>query len=124
MTRILLVIGLAFCVHDIHAFDLPESDPWYYQSDDAIQFWVPDKAQHFYGSNVMTESGLHPMLVFSAGLIYELWQERQGVGFSKRDIIANTFGIMAGMLNHDKMIMMMDYSVLNKHLMLRLVVRL
>lgn len=94
-----------------------EADPWYYQTDESIEFWMPDKAQHFYGSQLMTEVGIHPVLVFASGVLFELWQNE----FSERDVLANTLGIIAG---QHRLRMAVDYSTEREEIILRIVVAL
>ena len=104
-------------------FDLPVSDPWYYQSDDrGLAFMVPDKAQHYWGSRLLAaaldrlplpaRTVTSPLLALAAGLGYELWQESKGIGFSPRDLLANALGIAgqrAGTLTT-----WVDYSTVEK----------
>jgi len=93
----------------VRAFDLPASDPWYFQSDRmGVSFWTPDKFQHFYGSALLTRAGstilpaksraYGPALVFVSGLFYEIWQGSTGVGFSSRDLIADGLGVLSAVL--------------------------
>jgi len=117
----LLVVVLTLCA-PAHAFDLPDSDPWYYQSDSDWMFMVPDKAQHYYGSQLLVKMGLHPSAAFAAGLMYEIYQEDQGIGFSYRDLIADAFGVMAGAVNSEKFYLVMDYSTTQEFLTLNAVV--
>jgi len=74
------------------AFDLPKKDPWFFQSTEAgYVFSVPDKAQHYYGSMLLTstfrrfplpaEKVTVPVLAFTAGFFWEVWQESRGIGF-------------------------------------------
>ena len=99
-----LLLMLTLLSAEAGGFDLPASDPWYYQSDDrGLAFMVPDKAQHYWGSRLLVaaldrlplpaKSVTSPLLAFAAGLGYELWQESQGIGFSPRDLLANVLGI-------------------------------
>jgi len=92
------------------SFDLPDFDPWYYQSNDEWQFMVPDKAQHYYGSQLLVEGGMHPAAALAAGFMYEVYQNEIGVGFSYKDLIADAFGVLAGTVNSDKFYLFMDYS--------------
>ena len=94
-----------------------KADPWYYQADDAVEFWMPDKAQHFYGSQIMTEAGVNPVLVFIGGIFYELSQPE----FSERDVLANTLGIIAG---QHRLQMAVDYSTEREEIILRITVSL
>jgi hypothetical protein len=117
---------LLFCgTATVQGFDPPESDPWYYQSDDhGIEFWVPDKAQHYWGSLLLNEVGKRlplpagkitsPVLSFSAGFFYEVWQDTQGIGFSKRDLAADALGVISSQFSGDSVKMWMDYSTVEK----------
>ncbi len=100
------------------SFDLPAIDPWYFQSDDDWQFMVPDKAQHYYGSQLLVEMGLHPAAAFAAGLAYEVYQDETGIGFSYKDLIADAFGVLAGRVNSEKFYLFMNYSTHEKILKL------
>ncbi len=103
------------------AFDFPDFDPWYYQSDAEWKFMVPDKAQHYYGSQFLVEVGLHPTAALAAGLAYEIYQNETGVGFSYKDFIANSFGVLAGTINNEKFYLFMDYSTTEEVLVLNAV---
>ncbi len=91
---------------------LAQADPWYYQTDESIEFWVPDKAQHFYGSQLLTESGVNPIIVFIGGLLYEAQQKE----FSERDLLMNVLGILAAHIP-----IAVDYSTLDKEIRLRII---
>jgi len=116
-----LVLVLLFCSPPIHAFDLPDYDPWYFQSDDEWRFMVPDKAQHYYGSQLLVEVGLHPSAAFAAGFMYEVYQDERGIGFSYKDLIADAFGVLAGSVNSEKFYLFMDYSTTDEILKLNAV---
>lgn len=106
----LLTILLLFLPLSVSCFDLPTTDPWYCQSDSDWRFLYPDKVQHFYGSQLLVEVGLHPVTAFMFGFIYEVYQAETGIGFSYRDVIANSFGVLAGTVNSRKFCLFMDYS--------------
>lgn len=113
-------------------FDLPASDPWYYQSNDrGLVFMVPDKVQHYWGSRLLTagfdrlplpgKRVASPLLAFAVGFGYELWQERQGIGFSPKDLAANILGILgqrAGPLTT-----WVEYSTMEKTIILNVIIR-
>ncbi len=92
-----------------------QADPWYYQTDESVMFWVPDKAQHFYGSQILVEVGLSPLFVLSSGLLYELSQDE----FSVKDLLANVLGVLAA---QHQIPLVIDYSVVDKEIVLRVVV--
>lgn len=106
------IIGLAFCWVALFSATA-QADPWYYQTDESIEFWVPDKAQHFYGSQLLTESGVNPVMVFIGGLLYEAQQKE----FSERDLLMNVLGILAAHLP-----IAVDYSTLDKEIILKIAV--
>lgn len=109
----LIVIALPFTCHvpaRASILDPPATDPWYCQSDNDWRFMVPDKVQHYYGSQLLVELGLHPATAFMVGFVYEIYQAETGVGFSGRDLIANTFGVLAGSVNSRKFYLFVDYS--------------
>jgi hypothetical protein len=103
------------------SFDLPDYDPWYFQSDDDWLFMVPDKAQHYYGSQMLVEVGMHPSAALAAGFMYEVYQNEIGVGFSYKDLIADAFGVLAGTVNSEKFYLFMDYSTRDEILQLNAV---
>ena len=107
------------------AFDLPDYDPWYYRSNkQGYLFTIPDKAQHFYGSALLNEVGKRlplpernltsPILAFAAGFMYEVWQERRGIGFSHRDLVANVLGVATSQFSSQSLKMWLDYSTTEK----------
>ncbi len=121
------VLGLS---PDSCAFELPNHDPWYYNSlENGYVFWIPDKVQHFYGSMFLVETGqrlgitdeslITPLLAFTAGFVYEVWQESQGVGFSQRDLVADALGVASTQLSSRDVKFWMDYSMTEKTLMFR-----
>jgi len=76
----------------------PEYDPWLYQ-DSSLRFILPDKVQHFYGSYFLADrAGVVPALV--AGLAKEFYDQGAGVGFSRRDLVADALGVLASQLNN------------------------
>ncbi len=112
------------------AFDLPDYDPWFFQStEQGYNFWIPDKVQHFYGSSLLVETGkrigfsktnvVTPLVAFTAGFLYEAWQESKGVGFSERDLVADALGVASSHLSNNNYKFWMDYSVNEKTIMFR-----
>ena len=123
---LILLIGLPFTCHipaRAGAFDPPATDPWYCQSDSDWRFLCPDKVQHFYGSLLLVEVGLHPVTAFVVGFAYEVYQAETGIGFSGRDLIANGFGVLAGTVNNRKFYLFVDYSTTERVVKLNAVVR-
>lgn len=121
-----LITGMALLVlalfpSTLAAFDLPSSDPWYYQSNQqGYLFAIPDKAQHYYGSVVLNEFSkrlplpgikvMGPVISFTAGFMFEVWQDQRGIGFSQRDLFADAIGIAASQLSNDHVVLWLDYS--------------
>ena len=118
---LVLLIMLFLLTMSIKAFEPPKSDLWYY-TDNRLLFSVPDKAQHYYGSQILVETGIHPGLVLLSGITYEIYQESTGVGFSYRDLIANGLGVLAGALKSQQLVFILDYSVSDKTIILNAVV--
>lgn len=128
---LVLAIIVAFLAPASRAFDLPDRDPWYFQSDQAgYTFVIPDKAQHYWGSTFLNELGKRlplpqkevtsPALSFAAGFFYEVWQESQGVGFSPRDLVADALGVASSQFSSKSLTMWLDYSVSEKTIMINL----
>jgi len=120
---ILTAVAAIFCliVPTAHSFDFAEYDPWYYQStDQGYLFWIPDKVQHCWGSAILNEFGKKlnlpakeittPLLTLGIGFSYEVWQERTGIGFSQRDLLADMLGVVSSQFSSDDLIFYMDYS--------------
>ena len=110
------------------AFDLPHYDPWYFQSDQqGYSFAVPDKAQHYYGSAMLNELSkrlplpgikvMGPVISFTAGFMYEVWQDQRGIGFSQRDLFADAMGVAASQLSNDDIVLWLNYSTQKQVLM-------
>jgi len=128
--NVLLLFFIGF--QSVSAFDLPKSDPWYYQADNrGLSFMIPDKAQHYWGSALLGHIGNQlplplkrltvPFLALGAGYFWEMWQEDQGIGFSERDLIADAFGVLSSQINSRDLKMHMDYSLSKKTITLVLV---
>jgi uncharacterized protein YfiM (DUF2279 family) len=117
------------------AFDVPKYDPWYYQSNEqGYLFMVPDKAQHFYGSALLNEINRRLILrgddaaaslfTLTLGVMYEVYQDSQGIGFSKRDVVADVLGVAASQLSSKRVVLWLDYSTFEKVIMFKVTVRL
>ena len=114
------------------AFDAPAcGDPWYYQSNDHVAFWVPDKVQHYYGSFALSKIAsdkLGPvkgsLVAFALGFLWEVKDAKTSlgtanggvVGFSTRDLIADGLGVLSAQLNTDRIRFYTDYSVTDEQL--------
>lgn len=130
IASVLLLVCIGF--HDALAFELPKSDPWYYQADNrGLSFMVPDKAQHYWGSAFLGYVGKQlplplrrvtvPFLALGAGYLWEIWQQDQGIGFSERDFVADAFGVLSSQISSRDLKMHMDYSLSEKTITLVLV---
>ena len=127
---VLLLVCLGY--QNSPAFELPNYDPWYYQSDhQGLSFMIPDKAQHYWGSALLGFVGNQlplplrqvtvPFLALGAGYFWEVWQQDQGIGFSERDLVADAFGVLSSQINSEDFKMHMDYSLSEKTVTLVLV---
>jgi len=131
ITGILIPFALVMAIGPVcQGFDLPDSDPWYFQSDEAgYEVKVPDKALHFYGSALLNELGkqlplpkkevFSPALVFTAGFLWEVWQHTRGVGFSQKDLAADALGVLSSQLRSETFSMVLDYSVSDETITIR-----
>ncbi len=119
---------------EVHPFDLPNYDPWYYQcSEQGYAFTVPDKAQHFYGSAMLNEFNkrlplpgidvMGPVLSFAAGFMYEAWQDQRGAGFSQRDLFSDAMGVAASQLSSENVVIWLDYSAREQALVFNVTLR-
>ncbi|HEX2897955.1 MAG TPA: hypothetical protein VHP63_07900 [candidate division Zixibacteria bacterium] len=91
----LFLLGLFSFPAEESKAESPEYDPWYYVERDEMDFIVPDKFQHFYGSAVLTEI-IGPMPALAFGMLKEIHDDTDGlVGFSMKDITADVLGIMS-----------------------------
>lgn len=125
---ILTLFGLFFIAPAANSFELPNHDPWFYQStEQGYLFMIPDKAQHAWGSmllnntfkelNLPAEKISAPLLSFAAGFFYEVYQENQGLGFSQRDLVSDVAGILASELTGDSTVMYISYESSTKIIM-------
>lgn len=134
MGRLLSIqIILLLLTANATAFDPPTcGDPWYYQTDDrGLTFMVPDKAQHYYGSYLLTEItskyNISPVIVFTLGFLWEVKDNKTSlnttngvVGFSYRDLIADGLGILSSRVNkHKNARLYLNYSTLEKTIELK-----
>lgn len=106
----------------VAAFDPPSmDDPWYYQTyERGLEFAVPDKAQHYWGSYGLSEV-FGPYAALGLGILWEIKDDKlQGVGFSYKDLIADGLGVISSRINKDNKIRMwLDYSVAKQEITLR-----
>lgn len=95
---ILLILVDNFFCNNAYSFELDKNDRWYYE----MPSWkgigeAPDKYTHFYRSYFVTQI-VDIKYVLISNILYELDNERIGVGFSYKDLIADTLGAIAGTL--------------------------
>lgn len=120
MKKLCTILIVLFTAQTAKSFDPPEFDAWYYQSyKQGLEFSVPDKAQHYWGSYVLTEVGGKSFdraaLVFFAGFLWEVNDDKRGVGFSSRDLIADVLGVVSSIVNSSESTKLwLDYSVADK----------
>lgn len=98
MKELIKLIFLILIPFSVSAFELGQNDKWYYehQSEFGIKL-LPDKMSHFYRSYLFVQA-VDPEIVAISNIFYELYDERRGVGFSIKDLIADTMGIISGKL--------------------------
>lgn len=102
-----LVLWLVLCGTALGFDPPPGGDPWYYQSDTRLAFFVPDKVQHFWGSYALSrlaaiENGdiFGALAVLTLGAAWEIKDDQvSGVGFSYRDLIADGLGVVGSLVN-------------------------
>jgi len=95
---------------------------------------IPDKVQHFYGSALLNEvnrrftlrgdDAAASLFTLTLGVMYEVYQDSRGIGFSKRDVIADVLGVAASQLSTERLILWVDYSTFEKVIMFKVTVRL
>jgi len=136
MMKTLFAVLITSCSISATAFDLPKSDPFYYRSNSkGLMFSIPDKAQHYYGSQLLSEvtgrlsflpahEVTAPLLAFSIGFFWEVYQENRGIGFSERDLLADALGVLASKANRGNTVMYLNYSSADRTIILNLGVRL
>lgn len=131
----LAVLVVSLSTSNVFGFDPPScGDPWYYQSDDDINFWVPDKVQHFWGSYLLSEIGQYkigkvtgPLVAFACGFLWEVKDSKTSlgpgtVGFSYKDLIVDVLGVVSTRINKkDNWKMYISYSTTNKYIMLNVI---
>ena len=121
------------------AFDPPScGDPWYCQDDSRPMFWIPDKAQHYWGSYTLSMVGQKylgkktgPLTAFVLGFLWEVKDSKTSlgtngtVGFSYRDLIADGAGVLSTIVNQkDDIKLWCDYSTACKTISLNICIKL
>ncbi|KKL67805.1 hypothetical protein LCGC14_2131360, partial [marine sediment metagenome] len=79
--KLCTLVTICLLSSNVFAFEPPScGDPWYYQSNDrGLAFTVPDKAQHYWGSYVLSAisqkysgSKTGPLIAFALGYLWEV----------------------------------------------------
>jgi len=135
------VMGCFLLSGNTLAFDPPScGDPWYCQDDNIPMQWVPDKAQHYWGSYALSAAGQN-YLGTKAGVITSillgyLWEVKDSktsfsttnggtVGFSYRDLIADGLGSISAWVNRNKNVKMwLHYSTGDEAILFNVSVKL
>ena len=113
---------------NVLAFDPPScGDPWYYQNDNHPTFWVPDKAQHYWGSYLLNttisqhvDKKVSTVATLALGFLWEVKDSQTSlgkgkVGFSYRDLIADGLGVVSAVINTGSTWKMyVDYSTVDE----------
>jgi hypothetical protein len=95
-------------------------DPWYFRNPSmGIQFMVPDKAQHYYGSAMLTATSskvlgkdVGAVASLVAGFLWEIKDDHVGHGFSVRDLVADGLGVLTSRIGWSGPVKVYgDYSV-------------
>ena len=91
-------------------------DKWYYFDDKNWYIKAPDKFQHMMGSytlykisDMLMDKYLAGGVVLGLG-IYKEYDDGLREGWSPRDLLMNTVGVVAGMINSDKYKFWMDWE--------------
>ncbi len=91
-------------------------DHWYFFDNQRWYIKAPDKFQHMMGSFALTEISsrvvddyLAAGMVFGIGL-YKEYDDGMREGWSPRDLLMNTFGIAASLVNNEKYKFWMDWA--------------
>lgn len=132
-TKILILGIICLLTKNANAFDPPNNDPWYYQSNDrGLTFMIPDKAQHYWGSYALSKVGSKylgdktgTLTAIALGFIWEVKDNKVGNGFSYKDLIADYLGVATSIVNKNKDIKLwLNYSTTRQEIMLNICWRL
>ena len=97
---VMLIVALVLSVCGCP--DAEGAEPWYYQSDEDIEFQIPDKVQHYLGSYFLSEV-TGPGYAIAAGVLWEVKQKLQGGEFGERDLFLDLLGsFQVGYINFEK----------------------
>lgn len=91
-------------------------DQWYFIDENNWYIQAPDKFQHMMGSyalykttNMMMDKYLAAGVTLGLG-IYKEYDDAFREGWSPRDLLMDTLGVVAGWLNNDKYKIWMDWE--------------
>jgi hypothetical protein len=93
-----------------------DKDQWYFVDENNWYIQAPDKFQHMMGSyvlyktsNMMMDKYLATGVTLGLG-IYKEYDDAYREGWSPRDLLMDTLGVVAGWLNNDKYKIWMDWE--------------
>jgi len=112
---VIFVLAMTLFSGEVFGFNPPDcGDPWYYQSNDKCSFWIPDKAQHYYGSYLLNCINTEylgkwkgSIATLTLGFLWEVKDSKTAldttnggvIGFSYRDLIADGLGVLSSQIN-------------------------
>ena len=115
---ILVLIQSAQC----NAFEIAKNDVWYYESSILGAKTLPDKADHFYRSYFMTQI-IDLKKTIALDLLYEIYDGYRCVGFSKKDLLVDVLGAIAGKMHGKKIMSLIKWNSAEKNIILTLYLR-
>jgi hypothetical protein len=93
-----------------------DNDQWYFIDKNNWYIQAPDKFQHMMGSyvlfkttDIMMDKYLAAGVTLGLG-IYKEYDDAYREGWSPRDLLMNTLGVMTGWINNDKYKIWMDWE--------------
>jgi len=104
----LFIVFPITCPHRANAGPV-KFDPWYYQDDHDVRFWMPDKFQHCAGSYALTKI-TGPYVAIGLGLLKEIYDNDHAGGYSIRDIGADLAGVAAALVSNKKFFIFPRYN--------------
>lgn len=98
---------LAGSFDQAYGFTPPSRDVWYYrQANGGLEFQVPDKAQHYYGSALLAQANsklignkiIGHAAALVQGFLWECNDNKHGRAFSVRDLYADGLGVLTSFI--------------------------
>ena len=132
---LLSIVIVCLLTSSAFTFDPPScGDLWYYQDDNRPAFYIPDKAQHYWGSYALSVVGQKylgkkagPLTAFALGFLWEVKDSKTSlgtdgvVGFSYKDLIADGVGVLSSLINQSKNVRLwLNYSTRDKEIILNI----